>query len=196
MKKIGGGFRCTGAQVRASVRALIDEATFVLDGAGMLFAELLKRPDPRAPLEASSAAERGSHRRDRGAGRCQGEIRAPSRAPRSTTCPSRTPALAERDWFGASCVPTAAPRSRREPRTRPSGRWFRRPWPAGRGLELGDGLCRPHRPGSPMREPGSVRLRLTKAHSDALKRSPETIAIMALFNLLRHAPKKPSRFSP
>ena len=39
------------------------------------------------------------------------------------------------------------------------------------------------------------RLRLTKAHMDALKRSPEAVAIMTLFNMFGRGPKRIEDFA-
>jgi WS/DGAT/MGAT family acyltransferase len=67
--------------------------------------------------------------------------------------------------------------------------------PPGRGLELGNEFGLVVLELAVRSREAFARLRLTKARMDALKRSPEPVAIMALFNLFGRAPKAVEDFA-
>jgi diacylglycerol O-acyltransferase / wax synthase len=67
--------------------------------------------------------------------------------------------------------------------------------PAGRASELGNEFGLVILDLAISRKDPLARLRLTKANMDELKRSPEAVAILALFNLFGRVPKR-SRTSP
>jgi len=164
----------------AHPQQLVQRAALVLAGAGTLAAELLKKPDPRSPLK--------------------GEF-----GPGKRVAWSEPVAIDEVKAIGAPLgakvndVLVAA-------MTGALRHYLRR-----RGVDVDDITVRAMVPVD-LRPPGRAselgnefglvilelaigskdplaRLRRTKAHMDALKRSPEAVAVLALFNLFGHTPK-------
>ena len=180
----------TVEQLRAAVDGAIDAAThpkqlagkaaLLLAGAGTLAAELLKTPDPRSPLKgefglgkrvAWSAPVRLADVKS---------IGAPLGAKiNDVLVAAMTGAL--RHYLGKRGVDVdrMTVRAMVPVDLRPPGRASELGNEFGLViLELAIGSKDP-----------LARLRRTKAHMDELKRSPEAVAILALFNVFGHAPK-------
>ena len=159
---------------------LAERAALVLAGAGTLAAELLKTPDPRSPLKGEfGLGKRVAWSEPVGIDEVKA-IGAPLGAKvNDVLVAAMTGAL--RHYLGKRGVDVdritlraMVPVDLRPP---------------GRASELGNefGLVILELAiGS--RDP-LARLRRTKAHMDALKRSPEAVAVLALFNLFGRAPK-------
>ncbi len=159
---------------------LVAKARLVLEGASMLAAELLKSPDPRSPLKGSFGIEK-------------------------RVAWSEPVSLADVKAIGGPAgakindvlvaAMTGALRSYLRKRGVDVDRVGMRAMvpvdlrPPARALELGNqfGLVILELPLQARRS--RDRLRLTKQRMDALKRSPEPVAILALFDLFGRGPK-------
>ena len=167
-------------------QALIDKATFVLDGAGMLFAELLKRPDPASPLKGEFGLQKRVAWSEPVALEDVKAIGAPSGAKiNDVLVAGMTGALRAYLRKRGVDVNHTTVRAMVPVDLRPPGR----------GLELGNEFGLVVLELAVRSREAFARLRLTKARMDALKRSPEPVAIMALFNLLGRAPKAVEDFA-
>jgi WS/DGAT/MGAT family acyltransferase len=161
-------------------RQAVQKVTFMLDGASMLFAELQKRPDPASPLKGKFGLEKRVAWSEPVALDDIKAIGAPTGAKiNDVLVAGMTGAL--RSYLrkrgidvNGMTVRAMVPVDLRPP---------------GKGIELGNefGLVVLELPVNSRRT--SERLRLTRERMDALKRSPEPVAIMALFNLFGRGPK-------
>jgi WS/DGAT/MGAT family acyltransferase len=167
-------------------RQLAGKAALVLAGAGTLAAELLKTPDPRSPLK--------------------GEFGLGKRVAWSAPV-----AIADVKAIGAPlgakindvlvAAMTGALRHYLKSRGVDVDRTTVRAMvpvdlrPPGRASELGNEFGLVILELAIGAKDPLARLRRTKAHMDALKRSPEAVAILALFNLFGHAPKAVEDFA-
>jgi len=159
---------------------LLDKAALVLDGAGMLVGELLKRPDPASPLKGEFGLQKRVAWSEPVALADVKAIGAPSDAKiNDVLVAAMTGAL--RAYLGRrgidvrhTTVRAMVPVDLRPP---------------GRERELGNEFGLVILELAVQKREALQRLRLTKTRMDALKRSPEPIAIMALFNLFGRGPK-------
>ena len=179
----GTGWRSTTARTTFDAvthpTQLVAKAALVLDGASMLAAELLKSPDPRSPLKGRSASRSASPGRSRShsptSRRSAGPGREDQRRPRGRHDGRAAHVPARRgvdvDQVGVRAIVPVDLR------------------PPARALELGNqfGLVILELPLQARRS--RDRLRLTKQRMDALKRSPEPVAILALFDMFGRGPK-------
>ena len=165
---------------------LIGKAALVLDGAGMLLAELLKRPDPASPLKGRFGLQK---RVAWSAPVALSDIKAigmPSGAKiNDVLVAGMTGALRAYLRKRGVDVKHTTVRAMVPVDLRPPGR----------GLELGNEFGLVILELAVQSREAFERLRLTKARMDALKRSPEAVAIMALFNLFGRAPKAVEDFA-
>jgi WS/DGAT/MGAT family acyltransferase len=159
---------------------LIDKAALVLDGAGMLVKELLKRPDPRSPLKGEFRLAKRVAWSEPVALKDIRAVGAPSDAKiNDVLVAAMTGALrAYLKKRGVDVdhmtVRAMVPVDLRPPeRARDLGNVF--------GLVVLELAV--------SSKDASKRLRLTKANMDALKRSPEAVAIMTLFDIFGRGPK-------
>ncbi len=165
---------------------LIDKAAFVLDGAGMLFAELLKRPDPASPLKGEFGLQKRVAWSEPVALEDVKAIGTPSGAKiNDVLVAGMTGALRAYLRKRGVDVNRTTVRAMVPVDLRPPGR----------GLELGNEFGLVVLELAVRSRDAFARLRLTKARMDALKRSPEPVAIMALFNLFGRAPKAVEDFA-
>ena len=159
---------------------LVAKARLVLEGASMLAAELLKSPDPRSPLKGSFGLEKRVAWSEPVSLADVKAIGAPSGAKiNDVLVAAMTGALrtylrrrgVDVDRVGVRAMVPVDLR------------------PPARALELGNefGLVILELPLQGRRS--RDRLRLTKERMDALKRSPEPVAILALFDLFGRGPK-------
>jgi WS/DGAT/MGAT family acyltransferase len=168
------------AEAVAHPQPLLEKAAFALDGAAMLVAELMKRPDPRSPLKGEFGLQK-------------------------SVAWSQPVALDDVRAIGAAAdakindvlVAAMSGALRRYLRKRgvDIDRMTVRAMvpvdlrPPGEELTLGNrfGLVVLELPVSSRL--AATRLRLTKERMDALKRSPEPVAVMALFDVFGRGPK-------
>lgn len=159
---------------------LIDQAALVAGGAGMLLAELLKQPDPASPLKGEFGLAKRVAWSEPVALADIKAIGAPSGAKiNDVLVAGMTGALRAYLRKRGVDVNRATMRAMVPVDLRPPGQ----------GIELGNafGLVILELPVSARN--AFERLRLTKEHMDALKRSPEPVAVLALFNLFGRLPK-------
>jgi len=159
---------------------LIDEAALAASGAGMLLAELLKAPDPASPLKGEFGLEKRVAWSEPVALDDIKAIGAPSGAKiNDVLVAGMTGALRAYLRKRGVDVNHNTLRAMVPVDLRPPGQ----------GLELGNhfGLVILDLPVRARQ--ACARLRLTKERMDALKRSPEAVAVMALFNLFGRVPK-------
>ena len=164
----------------ARPQQLLDKAALVVDGAGMLAGELLKRPDPASPFKGEFGLQKRVAWSEPVALADVKTIGAPSDAKiNDVLVAAMTGAL--RAYLGKrgidvrhTTVRAMVPVDLRPP---------------GRERELGNEFGLVILELAVQKREALQRLRLTKARMDALKRSPEPVAIMALFNLFGRGPK-------
>lgn len=178
------------AAVRSVVGGAIDAAThpqqlaetaaLVLAGAGTLAAELLKRPDPRSPLKGEFGPGKRVAWSDPVRLADVKAIGAPLGAKiNDVLVAAMTGALRHYLKQRGVDVDGTTVRAMVPVDLRPPGRASELGNEFGLViLELAIGSKDP-----------LARLRRTKAHMDELKRSPEAVAILALFNIFGHTPK-------
>ena len=159
---------------------VIDKAALVVSGAGMLLTELMKRPDPASPLKAKFGLQKRVAWSEPIALKDIKAIAAPSGAKiNDVLVAGMTGALRAYLRKRGVDVNHVTVRAMVPVDLRPPGQ----------GLELGNdfGLVILELPISA--SAAFERLRLTKERMDALKRSPEPVAVIALFNLFGRVPK-------
>ncbi len=164
----------------AHPQQLLDKAALVVDGAGMLAGELLKRPDPASPFKGEFGLQKRVAWSEPVALADVKAIGAPSEAKiNDVLVAAMTGAL--RAYLGKrgidvrhTTVRAMVPVDLRPP---------------GRERALGNAFGLVILELAVQKREALQRLRLTKTRMDALKRSPEPVAIMALFNLFGRGPK-------
>jgi len=170
----------------AHPQPLLDKAALVLGGAGMLVAELLKPSDPPSPLKGEFGLQK---RVAWSAPVALDDIRAigaPSGAKiNDVLVAGMTGALRAYLRTRGVDVNRTTVRAMVPVDLRPPGR----------GLELGNEFGVVLLELAVQSRYAFERLRLTKARMDALKRSPEPVAVIALFGLLGRAPKAVEDFA-
>jgi WS/DGAT/MGAT family acyltransferase len=165
---------------------LIDAAAHIAGGAGMLLAELLKAPDPASPLKGEFRLEKRVAWSEPVALRDVKTIGAPSGAKiNDVLVAGMTGALRAYLRKRGVDVNHVTLRAMVPVDLRPPGQ----------GIALGNdfGLVILDLPVSERQ--AFARLRRTKERMDALKRSPEPVAILALFNLFGRVPKAVEDFA-
>ena len=157
-----------------------DKVALIADGAGMLVTELLKRPDPASPLKGEFGLQKRVAWSQPVALADVKAIGAPSGAKindvlvAAMTGALRTYLRKRGIDVNHMTVRAMVPVDLRPP---------------GRGAELGNEFGLVILELAVGSRDARTRLRLTKARMDALKRSPEAVAIMALFDLFGRGPK-------
>jgi len=170
----------TAVDVATHPRQLVDKAALVLAGAGTLAAELLRTPDPRSPLKGEFGLKKRVAWSEPVALADVKAIGAPLGAKiNDVLVAAMTGALRAYLNKRGVDVDRVTVRAMVPVDLRPPGRAEELGNEFGLViLELAIGAKDP-----------LARLRRTKAHMDALKRSPEAVAVLALFNLFGRAPK-------
>ena len=170
----------TAVDVATHPRQLVDKAALVLAGAGTLAVELLKTPDPRSPLKGEFGLKKRVAWSDPVPVADVKAIGAPLGAKiNDVLVAAMTGALRAYLKQRGVDVDNVTVRAMVPVDLRPPGHAEELGNEFGLViLELAIGVKDP-----------LARLRRTKAHMDKLKRSPEAVAVLALFNLFGRAPK-------
>ena len=161
-------------------RRVIEQAALVFDAAGILLGELLKRPDPASPLKGAFGLQKRVAWSEPVALSDVKAIGAPSGAKiNDVLVAAMTGALRGYLKKRGCDVDRMTVRAMVPVDLRPPGH----------ALELGNQFGLVVLELAVRSRQAPARLHLTKARMDALKRSPEPGAILALFNLFGRAPK-------
>jgi WS/DGAT/MGAT family acyltransferase len=161
-------------------KQVFDKVALIVDGASMLVTELLKRPDPASPLKGDFGLQKRVAWSEPVALADVKAVGAPSGAKindvlvAAMTGALRTYLRKRGIDVNHTTVRAMVPVDLRPP---------------GRGAELGNEFGLVILELAVSSRDARTRLRLTKARMDALKRSPEAVAIMALFDLFGRGPK-------
>jgi len=161
-------------------RRTMEKVASALDGATMLFSELLKPSDPQSPLKGEFGLPKSVAWSEPVALKDVKAIGAPSGAKvNDVLIAAMTGALRGYLRKRGIDVDRTTVRAMVPVDLRPAG--------GGQALGNAFGLVMLELPISSRR--AADRLRLTKARMDALKRSPEPVAVLALFDLFGRGPK-------